>query len=320
MPEWVKCDICQSNDTTILYQGIRDYRYAVDGSFNIVKCERCGLVYTNPRPTKGEISKYYPDSYYAYIYLERDNFLERLKEDIIKYKAGRTTGLPFAFKPLLFLLKNTVTLVPEKEGRILDIGCASGRLLATLKKMGWDCYGVEIDEEAVLVARGKGLNVVQGDIEECSFPENYFDSIRLSHVLEHLPSPRKVLTKIRAWLKSDGKLYIGIPNYKCIYTHLFRKYTLLFEVPRHFYHFDKQSISLLLSETGYKTENIRYNSFHSSILLESLENLLRDKFRSLPSLNMSKFTYLSPVPIISTVLDKLGLGDAIEIVAAKKES
>ena len=106
-----------------------------------------------------------------------------------------------------------VPAIPQKprikKGKILDVGCGSGDTLALLKKLGWDVYGLEIDKNAVKVARERGLvNVKLGGYEKiASFPNNYFDSIRLYHVIEHIPDPRACLKLIYKKLKPGGRLY-----------------------------------------------------------------------------------------------------------------
>src|SRR6266496_2377714 len=61
--ETVSCILCGS-PTASEFLRQRDVNLGrTDELFTLVKCE-CGLIYLNPRPTRTEISKYYPEEYY----------------------------------------------------------------------------------------------------------------------------------------------------------------------------------------------------------------------------------------------------------------
>lgn len=56
-----------------------------------------------------------------------------------------------------------------------------------MRRLGWDASGVELDSEAVSVAREKfGLEVFHGYLEEAKFPDGSFDAITVNHVIEHV--------------------------------------------------------------------------------------------------------------------------------------
>jgi len=99
----------------------------------------------------------------------------------------------------LYLNKQKSYLV----GTVLDFGCGSGELL---KKIEHDCVGLEVNKNAVKYCKKNGLNVHLYDpiSDDYSFSQfTKFDSLVMSHVLEHLAQPEIVLTKI---LKSCFRL------------------------------------------------------------------------------------------------------------------
>ena len=53
------CSFCQSNNSSLHYN---------EGEWNIVKCDTCGLYYTNPRPTPEDLPLYYNEEYYKEIF------------------------------------------------------------------------------------------------------------------------------------------------------------------------------------------------------------------------------------------------------------
>jgi MoaA/NifB/PqqE/SkfB family radical SAM enzyme/SAM-dependent methyltransferase len=106
-------------------------------------------------------------------------------------------------------------LIPSFIKRVLDIGCAGGSAGATLKKRQ-DCevVGVELVESVAEEARGKLDNVITGNIESVieDLPDNYFDCLVMSDVIEHLKDPWSALAKLKTKLVEDAVLVCSIPN------------------------------------------------------------------------------------------------------------
>ena len=108
-------------------------------------------------------------------------------------------------------------LIPAEARRVLEIGCAAGEMGGTLKqeRPGVEVVGVEVDEDAARLARGKLDAVICGDIEGLEFlpyPAGYFDCITCGDVLEHLRDPEAALRKLLAYLHPAGCLVCSIPN------------------------------------------------------------------------------------------------------------
>ena len=57
--------------------------------------------------------------------------------------------------------------------------------------------------------------VVNTDIFNANYENNFFDTILMFHVLEHLDDPVKTLKEIRRILKPNGKLIISTPDFDC---------------------------------------------------------------------------------------------------------
>ncbi|CQR71216.1 N-acetylglucosaminyl-diphospho-decaprenol L-rhamnosyltransferase [Sporomusa ovata DSM 2662] len=98
---------------------------------------------------------------------------------------------------------------------ILEVGCACGGTLLHLKNKykKASLYGIEINKAA---ARSAALfaEVSDQNIEELelAYPQNFFDYILLTDVLEHLQNPWMALTTFKQYLKPYGKLLVSIPN------------------------------------------------------------------------------------------------------------
>ncbi|MBU3957243.1 class I SAM-dependent methyltransferase [Patescibacteria group bacterium] len=103
-----------------------------------------------------------------------------------------------------------------KSGKkVLDVGCASGYLAARLVKKKCQVFGIEIDKKAAQKASKHCQKVINDDVElidKLPFPQNFFDIVVLSDILEHLKRPDLVLIKLKKYLADDGVIIASIPN------------------------------------------------------------------------------------------------------------
>lgn len=100
----------------------------------------------------------------------------------------------------------------DQGSSVLDIGCGDGTLLHHLRKTkGIEAHGIETSEKAIELARGKAIEVEKADITQGEFQlTETYDYIILSEVLEHLPNPEELMSKLRG--KFSKYLILTIPN------------------------------------------------------------------------------------------------------------
>ena len=110
--------------------------------------------------------------------------------------------------------------------RVLDLGCGEGRHVHGLHMLGGlDVVGVDLDEPALEKARAglatlpalpegdiANTEFTTGDATALNFPDNTFDAVICSEVLEHLPDYNAALCEIRRVLKPDGRLCVSVPH------------------------------------------------------------------------------------------------------------
>lgn len=108
--------------------------------------------------------------------------------------------------------------LPDKNTRILDIGCGFGQMLSALQREGFThLSGIDILPEAVTHCREKNLNVqlITDLAEFASAQSPGYDVIVMSHVLEHLPK-EAIISTLRLirmnLLQPGGGLLVMVPN------------------------------------------------------------------------------------------------------------
>ena len=94
----------------------------------------------------------------------------------------------------------------KKGSKILDIGCSTGNFAAQDHK---NIVGVDIDADAIKIAKKRGLNAFQHDItKKLPFNSNSIDNVHCRHVLEHMKGPLFLMKDIFRILKKNGRLVL----------------------------------------------------------------------------------------------------------------
>ncbi len=133
-----------------------------------------------------------------------------MKQSEFNRKLYQRFRVPFK-EPRVF--KSFNILKRFTPGKILDIGCSTGEFIEELKKLGWDVYGVDIAENALVGARDKGLRVVLNNLDDgLPFDDEVFDYVYTSEVIEHVLDTSLFLKEIRRVLKRGGILLLTTPN------------------------------------------------------------------------------------------------------------
>lgn len=101
------------------------------------------------------------------------------------------------------------------EGNLLELGCFKGAVTKRLAQYFDDVSCVEASDvaaaEAVKTLNGK-VKMYNDVFEKVELPEKY-DNIVMTHVLEHIDDPVKVLKRINdEWLSDKGKFFLVVPN------------------------------------------------------------------------------------------------------------
>ena len=282
------CILCGSEGRQ-MYSEQRDRLFGAEGSWNLKRCADpdCGLIWLDPMPLPADIGKAYA-RYYTHVSRDgmgRKGVLKQIYEEITSgyfankyhYPAGSRPFLRRSLGRLAYLfpirrrgMDGVVRFLRAKpEGRLLDVGCGSGDWLALMRGLGWQGVGVDFDENAVKVARARGLEVTCGALEQQNYPDGSFDALTLSHVIEHVPDPVQTLAECLRILKPGGTLVVLTPNASSFSHRRFKQDWRGLEPPRHLHIFSNQSLAALLARAGFKRSAVLPH-MAGSVIYESI--------------------------------------------------
>jgi SAM-dependent methyltransferase len=244
---------CGARDGESLWAG-REHEYedTTDEVFSFIRCSGCGLVRLNPRPDVSELGRIYPPGYYAYALLSDEpeaklKLADRLKRRIYQARLVGMVDRLGATGPI----------------RILDVGCADGRLLDWYKASSvgdrLETHGVEMNEAAADSARRRGHRVVTARFEaEAELEAGSFDLILASHVIEHVEDPKQFAQHAADLLAPNGLLMVATPNWDSVDARLLKQDWGGNHSPRHWFLFDAGTLRRLAESVGLEVERVEY--------------------------------------------------------------
>jgi len=125
----------------------------------------------------------------------------------LKYRLRRRTH------EVLAAIENFASKPPQK---IIDLGAADGRMLDLIhRQYPQACrVGVEYNQELVNFGKTKfpDLELIQGDIQLLDFPDDSFDVVIATAVIEHVSDPGKVMREAKRVLRSGGIIVLTAPD------------------------------------------------------------------------------------------------------------
>lgn len=142
--------------------------------------------------------------------------------------------------------------------RILDVGCATGRILFKLGSKGAkNLSGTDIAPNIIEVARQKLQRIsIKADLritdaeDNLPWAKNSFDYVILSGVIHHFYRPGDALKEIYRILDKNGKLIIIDPWFPIIIRQMLNLWLLFFPHDGDYHFYTPSQIIRLISKTG----------------------------------------------------------------------
>jgi SAM-dependent methyltransferase len=205
-------------------------------SFELHRCERCGTAITvGVGPGPGAL-------YEAGTYAEPRDWARR------------------ALAPLRALAERDRVRFVERlpaGARVLEIGAGDGDLVARMRDLGLDAWGLE-PSPAADQAQAKGIEVVKVAVEQAEVEPASQDAVVLWHSLEHLGDPAGALGLIRSWLRPGGRIVVAVPNLAGLQARIGGDRWFHQDVPRHRTHFTSRGLTALLERHGFGVDRVRH--------------------------------------------------------------
>jgi 2-polyprenyl-3-methyl-5-hydroxy-6-metoxy-1,4-benzoquinol methylase len=234
--------------------------HSVSGEiFQLFTCRTCEALYTLNPPAPDQIGVYYQSDAYISHTDSNKGLFNKVYQRVRK-----------------FALTNKRKLIEhhdagKAQGKILDYGCGTGAFLQEMKLAGWDVTGLEPDESA----RNRASSLINQTIYEPtlleSMPSGSYQVITLWHVLEHVHDLHETVARLADLMADNGLMIIAVPNHLSYDAQHYGQYWAAYDVPRHLYHFNPQSLKHLLSSYGLEINRILpmwFDSFYVSLLSE----------------------------------------------------
>ena len=234
------CPLCHGLKANLLFS-----TKTPSQEFCIVQCSECGLARTFPLPDDKSLYSHDSSNYYGKLAGKFSPGFQKIRNKTMRLRA-----------------RNFLSLLPVsvRKPKILDVGCAEGRLLNAFLEYGCECWGIEHP----LYPNRRFLNndqivYLQDDLRNIDFDKETFDMIILWHVLEHMDNPILTMQKLHKWLTSKGIMIVAVPNFSSMEARAFKQSWFQLDLPWHKYHFSDQSITYLMEKCHLRV--IRSSSF-----------------------------------------------------------
>lgn len=190
------CPVCGSKGYVILGKSktnsISDK--FINKDYNVVKCNNCYSYFVLPQIE-------FSNEQWSLLY--NSEYFSCQSKWLIKQRAKE---LKQRFDKAKYYLKD------KNNIKFLDVGAGEGKTLIEGIGRGWEVTGIDIVDNRIENAKINKIKFTKAKFLEHEFPENYFDFIYLDSVLEHVLNPIEYLIKIKRILKTNGILYVSVPN------------------------------------------------------------------------------------------------------------
>ena len=164
-------------------------------------------------------------------YYENENYLpHNKKKGVLSLFYNLSQNIMFSYK--LKVLKKIL----QPSSIILDYGSGDGHFAEFLKKKK-----IDVKVYDPIINKTKNPQIL----------ENQYDMIMMWHVLEHVPDINETVITLEKKLKHNGVLVVAVPNRDSFDSKAYRKHWAAWDVPRHLYHFNHNSLENLMEKKGF---------------------------------------------------------------------
>lgn len=230
MPDANRCPACAGESISLA-------RSAPWPGTDLWRCAGCRTEFLAPQPTDARLGEIYGPSYYRPWQEESADVVRHMKQ--------------LTFAPLLD------RCAVSAGAAVLDVGCATGDLIADVVKRGWRGFGVDFNDWAIEEARRSvpDASFFSGTLHDDPFPGQQFDAIVMVDFIEHVRQPAVELEAARARLAPGGRLVLSTPATGSVTHRLTRRNWPQYR-EEHLTYFSPDGMRTLLERLGFSVESV----------------------------------------------------------------
>ncbi len=197
--------------------------------YRFVRCQRCGLIFSNPILEEKKIAQLYLDS--GFSYSQEAEYLKKTYGDLLQ------------------------RVLPAKN--VLDVGCGNGFFLEEARARGVkDVWGVEPGEPSVSQApKWLQKRIKISMLKPRLFKAGSFDVVCCFHTLDHIVDPNAFLQQCRTVLKKGGAAVFVVHDTNGLSVKLFGEKSAIFDI-EHIYLFNKKTLAQIFEQNGFEVVEV----------------------------------------------------------------
>lgn len=329
------CPVCLSESSKRHFIASSDtYKDSIHIELKVNICDECNSFYLKEFVDEDMIGNYYPKSYYTKENkIDTENFNFKIRElSYFLFKGYPIKGI-FNFRIFFSSILYTIFfwhrfgrfpryLKNVSNPSMLEIGYGGGKYLLDLKNLGWDCYGVDVDQSNAKQLYEKKIKV-SDKFEKLNFKKNKLDYIYSYHAFEHIYDIESAFHHSYNLLADDGTFKLCVPMSDGLLPKFFKKYWYDLGIPIHKQIYSYKGVVALAKRHGFEVSSYKYNSYSESLVgsvTATIIGFLKYKKHSAQDFSSKRFFKLiclivSPIVLL---LDFFKLGDRAEFELIKK--
>lgn len=236
--EEVPCNVCGSESK-------RAYRPS--NRLGLVQCTECGLIYVSPRPAAEKLYELYGESYFRNEESGVVGYTDYSKDEPNIRRSSR-------------LRLTHIERFTRGQGRLLDVGCATGFFISEAQRRGWKVEGLDVSAYTIRYAREKlGLDAHLGSLTDVDLPPGAYDAVTMWDVIEHVPDPKEYIRAVSRLLRSGGIYELSTPDIGSLPAKLTGNRWIGYKLSdEHIYYFSVATLSRLLEDVGFDVVHVRH--------------------------------------------------------------
>jgi 2-polyprenyl-3-methyl-5-hydroxy-6-metoxy-1,4-benzoquinol methylase len=267
------------------------------GEFDIYICEKSKLGFTNPYPSEDTMYRLYEAKESTDFDSIKGNIFDSLQDFLAARQIAR--------------------MVPAGRtnvNAVLDYSTGNGRYAVTASRLfpnaRVDAVDYQHEPPPLLQCNKDKVTYFHKDLFDKHIQQ--YDLIILRHVLEHTHHPVKLLKELGQRLTINGILYLEVPNLESGCARVFKKYWTPYYVPRHIFHFTRQSLAEAIGIAGLEGEIHKKEGGSMGMVMSTFT-------RKEPSSSINKFFAVSLYPLQIIIEWAYGSSSCLSACLHKKQ-